>query len=360
MSNLIKFVSNRHWLTKESLSAPGPIIRTIPEWYRKADRFAKKPNGDFWQGPDQGKIPTWKACPAIFDIMGTGYTLKTPCDIEFSHVDKNTLSITISDGRYKDFCTPRQPMEQFEHPRGYYQSHFAWFPDWAVETPEGYSALYTQPFNRFELPFLTTSGIVDNDNVNLPGLTIETTQAKTFGEIREMPYQKMFDNINMGFYVDNAMSVKLLFDAWMEAIQDPVTRTFNYYKDYTTDITVEVFDIANKVRYIVTLFQCYPKMINPVQMDYAGKDVMKLLVSMNYKYWQSFAATSSGSAPSLSSTSFGSGLLNGGLIGDSLRVPDTYFTNFDTFQTGFNSFEQGRASLFSSETASVGQGSILI
>jgi hypothetical protein len=169
MSNIIKFVSNRHWLTKESLSAPGPIIRTIPEWYRKADRFAKKPNGDFWQGPDQGKIPTWKACPAIFDIMGTGYTLKTPCDIEFSHVDKNTLSITISDGRYKDFCTPRQPMEQFEHPRGYYQSHFAWFPDWAVETPEGYSALYTQPFNRFELPFLTTSGIVDNDNVNLPG-----------------------------------------------------------------------------------------------------------------------------------------------------------------------------------------------
>jgi hypothetical protein len=38
-----------------------------------------------------------------------------------------------------------------------------------VELPEGYSALYTQPFNRFELPFLTTSGIVDNDKVHLPG-----------------------------------------------------------------------------------------------------------------------------------------------------------------------------------------------
>jgi hypothetical protein len=101
--------------------------------------------------------------------MGTGYTLKTPCDIEFSNVDNNTLSITISDDRYKDFCTPRHPLDQFEHPKGYYQSHFAWFPDWAIETPEGYSALYSQPFNRFELPFLTTSGIVDNDNVNLPG-----------------------------------------------------------------------------------------------------------------------------------------------------------------------------------------------
>lgn len=169
MSNVIKFISNRHWLNKDSVSVPGPIIKTIPDWYRKADRFEKKPNGEFWHGQDNGKIPTWKACPAIFDIMGTGYTLKTPCDIEFIHVDENTLSITIFDERYRDFCTAREPMKQFEHPKGYYQSHFAWFPDWAIQTPEGYSALYSQPFNRFELPFLTTSGIVDNDSVNLPG-----------------------------------------------------------------------------------------------------------------------------------------------------------------------------------------------
>jgi hypothetical protein len=169
MSNIIKFVSNRHWLTKDSVSVPGPIIKTLPEWYRKADRFAKKPNGDFWKGPDSGKIPTWKACPAIFDIMGTGYTLKTPCDIEITHADNNTLSVTIANKKYKDFCTLRTPMDQFEHPQGYYTTHFAWFPDWAVETPEGYSALYSQPFNRFELPFLTTSGIMDNDSIKLPG-----------------------------------------------------------------------------------------------------------------------------------------------------------------------------------------------
>jgi hypothetical protein len=169
MKNIIRFVSNRPWLTKESGSAPGPILKTIPEWYRKADRFAKKLDGEFWQGPDGGKIPTWKACPAIFDIMGTGYTLKTPCDIEFTLKDANTMSVTIQDKRYKDFCTPRGEMPQFEHPQGYYKNHFAWFPDWAVETPKGYSVLYSQPFNRFELPFLTTSGIIDNDKVNLPG-----------------------------------------------------------------------------------------------------------------------------------------------------------------------------------------------
>lgn len=169
MTNIISFVSNKPWLRPDSASTPSPIIKTIPEWYRKADRFAKKIDGSFWIGPDKGKIPTWKACPAIFDIMSTGYTLKTPCDIEFVETKPNLMSVTIHDDKYKDFCVPRQKMPQFEHPSGYYENHFAWMPDWAVETPEGYSVLYTQPFNRFELPFLTTSGIIDNDKVNLMG-----------------------------------------------------------------------------------------------------------------------------------------------------------------------------------------------
>ena len=198
------------------------------------------------------------------------------------------------------------------------------------------------------------------DNINLPGLTVETTPAKTFGEVREMPYQKQYDNINMGFYVDNNMSVKLLFDAWMNAIQDPVSRTFNYYKDYTTDINIEVYDIANKSKYAVTLFQAYPKTLNAVQMDYGNKEVMKLSVSMNYKYWQSSALTSSSTGSSLSNATQGSSFLNSGFLGNALKIPSTYFTNFNVFQTGFNSFEQGRSSLFSSETASVGRGSTFI
>jgi antitoxin (DNA-binding transcriptional repressor) of toxin-antitoxin stability system len=60
-------------------------------------------------------------------------------------------------------------MPQFKNPEGYYKEHFAWFPEWSVETPPGYSALYTHPLNRFELPFLTVSGIIDNDKVILPG-----------------------------------------------------------------------------------------------------------------------------------------------------------------------------------------------
>ena len=35
----------------------------------------------------------------------------------------------------------------------------------------------------------------------------------------------------------------------------------------------------------MTLFECYPKTISSIQMDYAAKDVMKISIGMQYKNW---------------------------------------------------------------------------
>jgi hypothetical protein len=166
---IIDFISNRPWLTKESKSKPVPISKSMPQWYKEADRFAKMPNGEYWVGPDKGKIPTWKACPAILDILTTGYSFVTPCDIEFFLDDAGQIDVKIEDPMYKDFATRRTPMPQFRHPEGYYNYHFAWMPDWAVKVPDGYSVLYVAPFNRYDLPIMTVSGIIDNDKVDLLG-----------------------------------------------------------------------------------------------------------------------------------------------------------------------------------------------
>ena len=170
-TNKIKFVKNRPWLDSDSDSTPKPIIKTIPDWYKQGDRFAKHPiTGESWIDPrDGGKVPTWKACPSVYDIMGSGYTYRTPCDIEFTESIYGQIQAKVLDEKNKDFLQVRPPMPGFKTPYGYHDHHFAWWSDWAVELPEGYSALYTQPMNRFELPFLTTSGIIDNDKVHLPG-----------------------------------------------------------------------------------------------------------------------------------------------------------------------------------------------
>lgn len=167
----IKFVSNRPWLTDDSASKPAPIGKTIPEWYRQADRYARDPaTGDYLEMPKLGgKVPTWKACPAVYDVMGSGYTYRTPCDIEFVEDDAGDIHARVLDPGHPNFLLDRDPLHQFVVPAGYHDKHFAWWADWAVELPPGYSALYMHPVNRFELPFITTSGIVDNDKDHLPG-----------------------------------------------------------------------------------------------------------------------------------------------------------------------------------------------
>lgn len=128
------------------------------------------------------------------------------------------------------------------------------------------------------------------DSVQLPGMSISTQQARIYGEFREMPYERLFENINLSFYVDNSLDSKALFDSWINSIQDPVTRQFNYYNEYITDITIYVLDKQDKERYKVKLYECYPKSVSSIQMDHSSKDVMKVQVSLNYKYWLSGTA----------------------------------------------------------------------
>lgn len=124
------------------------------------------------------------------------------------------------------------------------------------------------------------------DQASLPGMNYTTTQSRTFGEFREIPYERTFDPLQLSFYCDQQMWIKGFFDQWMSNIQDSYTRIFNYYKDYTVNIQVNVLDHENNKVYGVEMFECYPKTLNQIQLDYSAKDVMKLSVTMQYRYWK--------------------------------------------------------------------------
>jgi hypothetical protein len=181
-TNTAIFRSFRPWLNNKSISVPVPTQKEIPDWYKKVDRFLKTPNGEYLKATkeicpfpknetidDYGKIPNWKACPAIMDGFLTGYVFKTPCDLKFFKNSYGIIDVEILDQQYRNFCTQRPPMLEFEHPKGFYKDHFVWSLDWGLELPKGYSALFMTPMNRFDLPFINTTGIVDCDKVHLLG-----------------------------------------------------------------------------------------------------------------------------------------------------------------------------------------------
>lgn len=170
----IKFHSSRLYNSKIKDLAPSPSKQDLPEWWKNASIFWKNDNGDVHviSEDETGKKERalgFKACPALMDIFNAGYLLKTPVDMMFVQYDGFPYVI-INDIEYKDFCSERDNMGEFETPFGYHKKHFHWWPNWGIEVPKGYSLLVTSPLNRFDLPFLTVSGIIDSDRHTTSGL----------------------------------------------------------------------------------------------------------------------------------------------------------------------------------------------
>jgi hypothetical protein len=147
------------------------------------------------------------------------------------------------------------------------------------------------------------------DSVSLPGINIATTPQRFYGEIRELPYEKAFDPVTMTFYVDSQMDVKTAFDKWMALIIDPFNRTIGYYEDYVRDIEIRVENIDGSQPIMIKLFEAYPKTVGSIQLDSGNKDVMKLSVTWQYKYWIS---TQLGSPAIPTRTQDGQSVITGG------------------------------------------------
>jgi hypothetical protein len=126
------------------------------------------------------------------------------------------------------------------------------------------------------------------ESVTLPSLNVNTTQIRTFGEIREMPTEFNYDPVTLTFYVDGNMIVKNIFDTWIKSVQQGTSRNFSYYNDYICDpMVILVENLADEAVYEYKLYEAWPKTVAAVNMSYEQKDVMKLTVTMMFKHWQS-------------------------------------------------------------------------
>lgn len=168
MNQKIIFHSNRNYNMLSDKYNPVPAKNKVPKWYSLSDRYEKNENGEYYLNHLGGKLFSYKACPALLDIFVSGYLYVTPCDITF--YKENGEYVVKTEKGYEDFCAARPAMQNFEVPHGHMAKHFHWYPNWAPRLPKGYSALYITPINRFDLPFITTAGIIDNDKMDTPGL----------------------------------------------------------------------------------------------------------------------------------------------------------------------------------------------
>ena len=155
---LINFFSHKKY---DDLGQPVPIKNALPNWWKTAESS---------YGPD--KMPGLKKCVPFMDAMLSGYALTLPYDVFVAPQENGEIKITWSGPReLTDFIAER-PAElgaTIPRPAGHASNHLVFKGIWGIKTPRGWSVLLTHPLNRFDLPFTTTSGIIDSDEFTGPG-----------------------------------------------------------------------------------------------------------------------------------------------------------------------------------------------
>jgi len=148
--------------------------------------------------------------------------------------------------------------------------------------------------NRFTVDFSPPKAMPEQtkrmllfcEKASLPGINFATTSNRSYGETREVVYDRLYDPITLTFHVDRNMTVKDIFDVWSQHIINPMDRSVGWYSDYVTPMTIRIQDLEDKVTYLVALYDAYPKTVAPISLDSQDNNsTMRLDVTFQYKYW---------------------------------------------------------------------------
>ena len=163
MRNIIFYPKNE--LVKEIIPPPQKV--SVPEWFKKMPLYQN--NDNRLRIINNEPNYTAKTCMPFLDTFMTGYTFNLHCDILVEINAEGNQTINWSNNLpapvvargYNDNLVPQQ--------QGTTNLTFNWVTHWGIKLPRGYSALLTHPLNRTELPFVTTSGILDADKWGIWG-----------------------------------------------------------------------------------------------------------------------------------------------------------------------------------------------
>jgi hypothetical protein len=152
------------------LPPPFPAVEGLPDWFKALPQKT-------YNAIAQEDSQTVKRCPPFIDAMTYGFMMPLPCDLKVENGEFSwdfDLPVNIANTVMRSpisFHDPSQVIGTPYHQDDRFIIKFNNF--WTIETPPGYSLLFTHPLNRIDLPFTTISGMVDTDRfshnlVNFP------------------------------------------------------------------------------------------------------------------------------------------------------------------------------------------------
>ena len=151
----------------ELQNKPIPALNDLPAWYKQLSPFMNNAN-KFQLNQNSQKNVTVKWCNPFGDALGAGYYVLLEASVFVTGHGPEKGFNWLSGGSEIVSTHDKLQIDSQAIPKGYNSQPFKFQNFWGVKLPKGYSAIFTHPMNRTELPFYTLSGIVDTDDYNNP------------------------------------------------------------------------------------------------------------------------------------------------------------------------------------------------
>lgn len=140
-----------------------PSKKVIPDWYKKIPQWKNNVFFDMKNGLN----PTVKQCLPFMDSLTVGYVITLPYDV-FVKNDNGQPILAWTNAVDNPPSIRKDIADINVVPAGHHPIEFVWDYNVAYSFPKGYSAIFTHPLNRHDLPFTTVSGIIDGGLVMSP------------------------------------------------------------------------------------------------------------------------------------------------------------------------------------------------
>lgn len=150
-----------------SFPHPQPSTKFIPHWFKSLPP----------QMGDDPQSATVKRCVPFLDAFTTGFIIPLWADCRITATN-DKINLQFPDGlALKESLSTHSYDQIKDHPLSrspYGTIPLKWINPWGIETPKGYSCLFTSPLNHMETRFKILDGVVDTDTyynqVNFPFL----------------------------------------------------------------------------------------------------------------------------------------------------------------------------------------------
>ena len=131
----------------------------------------------------------------------------------------------------------------------------------------------------------------------LPGRNVDTAPLKTYGPKREIVYGHSYSQeITLSFYADKYMRQRSFFENWQNTAMDLATNNVHFYDEYTGAIRIYALGafsgdaFRDRIAYGVHLYECYPKTITAVPLNYGTQnEIMQISISFYYRNWSNLS-----------------------------------------------------------------------